>query len=121
MGLKWKKSSQDLKDLFTSLIEGFDKIEKKKMFGYPCAFYRGHLFTGLHEENWILKLSEIDIEKMLKMGAEPFEPMGRAMREYVILPQVVVEDQATLKKWISKSLEFVDTKPIKLSKKKKLN
>ncbi|NGX51153.1 MAG: hypothetical protein K1060chlam2_01011 [Chlamydiae bacterium] len=116
---KWKKSSEGLIEQFHGALEGFDGIDRKKMFGYPCCFCNGNMFTGLHEENWILRLSEEDRNEIGGLGAEPFAPMGRAMREYVLLPNAIIKSSDQLKRWIERSLSFVSALPHKLPKKRK--
>lgn len=111
---KWKKSSPELIEHFNSTLSTFDEVEMRKMFGYPCSFVNGYLFTGLHEENWILRLEEDDREAM-KTGysARPFAPNGRAMREYVLLPKEVLADAEELDLWLNRSLGYVSSLPPK--------
>ena len=113
---KWKKSSQELIDQFYDTLEAFEAAEMRKMFGYPCSFLNGNMFTGLHEENWVLRLSELDREEIKKQGAQPFVPMGRTMKEYVLLPDVIKENSKDLQSWIQRSIEFVSSLPPKAKK-----
>jgi len=113
---KWKKSSHELIDQFYDTLEAFDAVEMRKMFGYPCSFLSGNMFTGLHEENWVLRLSELDREEIKKQGAQPFVPMGRNMKEYVLLPDSVKENANELRSWIRRSIEFVSSLPPKVKK-----
>ena len=118
---KWKKSSPELIEAFYSALENESLLEMRKMFGYPCAFIRGNMCTGLHEENWIMRLSEEDREEIQSTHrVEPFEPMkGRPMREYVAIPEEIKQDQKLLADWIGKSIAFTSSLPVKLPKKKK--
>ncbi|MCB1109984.1 MAG: TfoX/Sxy family protein [Chlamydiia bacterium] len=113
---KWKKSSQELIDQFYETLEPFEAAEMRKMFGYPCSFLNGNMFTGLHEENWVLRLSEADREEIKELGAEPFVPMGRAMKEYVLLPLSIRKDAVALRQWIQRSIDFVGALPPKEKK-----
>jgi hypothetical protein len=85
----WRKSPDDLIVLFHAALPDDPRIERRKMFGYPCAFVGGNLFTGLHQENVIVRLAETDrVAAIRKQGARLFEPMtGRPMREYIVLPK----------------------------------
>lgn len=118
---KWKKSSPELIEAFYTALENEPLLEMRKMFGYPCAFIRGNMCTGLHEENWIIRLSEEDREEIQKSyGAHPFEPMkGRIMREYVAIPEEIKRNQDLLLKWIARSISFTSSLPVKLPKKRK--
>ena len=90
--MAWRKSPKHMIDLFDEVIPKDSQIVRRKMIGYPAAFLNGHLFADLHQEDFILKLSPADREKLRKeRDARVFEPMpGRAMREYLVLPEVVL-------------------------------
>ena len=47
---KWAPASDALKEHFAKALEDFEEIERRKMFGYPCCFVNGNMFTGLHEQ-----------------------------------------------------------------------
>ena len=119
--MAWKRSPDTLIDQFHDTMESFDNIDRKKMFGYPCCFVQGNMFTGLHEENWVLRLPEdFRNEVMESHQAEQFEPMaGRIMKEYVKIPLSVRENPTKLKSWIAKSLDFALSLPPKAPKKRK--
>ena len=116
---KWKRSSEALIQKFHHIMERFEGIERKKMFGYPCCFCKGNMFTGLHEENWVLRLHEEDRKEIEKLGAKPFEPMGRLMKEYVLIPQNILNEENALQEWMRRSLTFVSTLPCKVPKNRK--
>jgi TfoX/Sxy family transcriptional regulator of competence genes len=120
--MAWRKSPQHMIDLFDEVVPKDSRIERRKMFGYPAAFLNGHLFAGLHQENFILKLSPADREKLrTEQDARVFEPMpGRAMREYLVLPEEVLSERRVLSAWIKRSTVYVSTMPPKPGKAKKL-
>ena len=91
------------------------------MFGYPCAFVNGNMFIGLHQKNMILRLSEEDREVMKsEHGAGPFEPTpGRAMKEYVSVPQAILGERGALDDWIGRSLDYASSLPRKEKKPRK--
>ena len=115
---KWRKSPPALVELFDSILPEGPGIERRQMFGYPCAFLNGNMFTGLHQENMILRLAESDRQVLCQQhGAELFQPFGKdrkmTMREYVALPRVVMDDPAALERWLVKSLHYVSSLPPK--------
>lgn len=112
---KWKRSSEELKERFARVLGEFEGVEMRKMFGCPCSFVNGNMFTGLHEENWIIRLSEEDRDEAKElMQAKPFEPMkGRAMREYIALPPRITKDASTMQDWLQRSLNFASSLPPK--------
>ncbi len=107
MPMQWRKSPQDLIDLFSSVVPG-PPVVQRKMFGYPAAFVNGNLFMSLFQDDMILRLPEGLREELLKVdGAKIFSPMpGRPMREYVAVPQRVMENKKELASWVSRALEY---------------
>ncbi len=90
------------------------------MFGYPCAFVNGNMFSGLHEENLIVRLPEAEQESLLRVaGARPFEVMGRRMREYVAVPPAMYEQPASLRRWLAAAFAYAAELPAKEKAKKK--
>ena len=117
--MKWQKSSPKLVETFERTVTKIEAVEKRKLFGYPCAFKNGNMFMGLHQENFFLRMSTEDREEFLKMNqARQFEPMrGRIMKEYVVVPSWMLEDSEQMNEWIRKSLKYVSSLPPKVRKK----
>lgn len=107
--MAWRKAPPALVALFDSVVPGDPRVERRQMFGYPAVFAAGKLFAGLHQENFILKLSDADRARMqAEHDAQSFEPMpGRRMREYVVLPAAVLSDRKMLDSWLARSLAYV--------------
>ncbi len=119
--MAWRKAPADLVAAFDRVIPVGRGIERRKMFGYPAAFLGGHLFAGLHQEDFILRLPAADrAELTATHGARPFEPMaGRVMRDYVALPSALVADGEALGPWIERAIAHAATlpaKPVKVRK-----
>lgn len=95
--------------------------EIRKMFGYPCSFIGRQMFVSLHQENMILRLSESDGQKFLKLdGAAPFEPMpGRVMREYVVVPESILSPEEELEAWLKKTFAYAECLPPKAPRKRR--
>jgi TfoX/Sxy family transcriptional regulator of competence genes len=118
---KWSKSPAELIDRFQAALSGIEGAEPRKMFGYPCAFVHGQMFTGLHQENLILRLSEDDRRALLALpGAKLFEPMpGRQMKEYVQATPEVLASPKDLAAWMGKAFRYASSLPPKEKKAKK--
>lgn len=116
----WKRSSAELVAAFDAALPADPRVERRSMFGYPCAFSGGNMFAGLHEEKLVVRLSEVDRDALRALrGAAVFEPMkGRAMKEYTVVPSAMHGDHAELAKWIARALEFASTLPKKAAKTK---
>jgi TfoX/Sxy family transcriptional regulator of competence genes len=118
---KWTKAPEALVATFDLALAPFPKAERRKMFGYPAAFANGNMFAGLFQDRMMMRLPEDERAKFLKLkGARLFEPMpGRPMREYVEVPEAVMNSKAKLKNWLGKSYEYAQSLPAKAKKKAK--
>jgi TfoX/Sxy family transcriptional regulator of competence genes len=115
--MKFDKSPQWLVQLFDALQRETGGA-RRQMFGYPCAFENGQLFAGLFGDGMFVRLSEPDRAALLKTpGATPFAPMaGRPMKEYVVLPPSMLEDEEAVKGWLGRGLGYAQSLPPKRPK-----
>jgi len=118
--MQWKKSPPALIEAFGASLPRDPRAERRSMFGYPCAFVHGQMFTGLHEARMVVRLDERGRTELLAIpGAEPFEPMpGRFMREYVVVPPRIVENGPALCEWVERAFAYALTLPPKEKKAK---
>lgn len=114
-GTSWEKSPPELVAAFAALIARRPELTPRRMFGYPAAFVGGHMATALHEDRWIVRLQAADrAELLVQPGAVQFEPMpGRPMKEYVVLPPVLVANPTALDAWVDRAIAHVLTLPPK--------
>jgi TfoX/Sxy family transcriptional regulator of competence genes len=112
---KWKPAPREAVAAFEAATSGLTGVEPRKMFGYSCVFAKGHMFTGLHEAGMVLRLPKEQRAEFFRLkGAEQFEPMpGRVMREYVVVPRVLLNAPEQLRGWVEKSLAYVSSLPAK--------
>lgn len=115
---KWKPAPREAVAAFDVATSGLPGVEPRKMFGYSCVFARGNMFSGLHEAGMVLRLADEHRAEFLRLkGAEQFEPMpGRVMREYVVVPRVLLNAPEKLRAWVEKSLAYVSSLPAKPKK-----
>lgn len=115
---KWRPAPDEMVRTFENALKALPEAETRKMFGYPCSFINGQMFAGLHQENMVLRLSEEDRLELFKSDdARPFEPMtGRVMREYVIVPQSILNSQTELQMWLQKAFTYAKSLPPKFPK-----
>jgi TfoX/Sxy family transcriptional regulator of competence genes len=118
--MAWTKSPQSLIDLFDKSVPSSVTVSRRKMFGYPAAFANGNLFIGLHQNDFIMRLSKEDRARFsAEYGERIFEPMkGRPMREYVRLPEELLTDAGKRGPWIAQSLEYAEGIKPKAQRKK---
>jgi TfoX/Sxy family transcriptional regulator of competence genes len=115
---KWKPAPREAVLAFETVTSNLPGAEPRKMFGYSCVFTKGSMFAGLHEAGMVLRLPNEQRAKFLQLkGAKPFEPMpGRVMREYVVVPKVLLNAPEQLQTWVKKSLAYVSSLPAKPKK-----
>jgi TfoX/Sxy family transcriptional regulator of competence genes len=108
--MAWTKSPQSLIDLFDRSVPLAASVSRRKMFGYPAAFANGNLFIGLHQSDFVMRLSQDDRARFsAQYGERTFEPMkGRQMREYVRLPEQLLADTRKRASWIKRSLKYAE-------------
>ncbi|MGZ3558873.1 MAG: TfoX/Sxy family protein [Thermodesulfobacteriota bacterium] len=110
---KWKPAPAKAVAAFETATSELPGAEPRKMFGYSCVFAKGNMFAGLHEAGMVLRLPEEQRDEFLRLkGAKQFEPMpGRVMREYVVVPKVLLNAPDQLRAWVEKSLAYVSSLP----------
>lgn len=111
----WKHAPQELVTFFLEVVKILPGVETRKMFSYPCAFVNGNMFTGLHEDRMILRLSIGDRAVFRNLdGAHPFEPTpGRPMTEYSVVPPTMLKSGDELNSWLVKSFNYAKSLPPK--------
>ena len=84
-----------------------------------AVFVNGHMFAGLFQTSVILRMSEGDLAAArVAINAELFEPIpGRVMREYVVVPNAVVQSPKLLGDWLKRGHAFASIMPPKSAKK----
>ena len=116
--MAWTKSPQALIDLFEESLPDDPRVERRKMFGYPCIFVAGNMCAGLHQAAMFVRLAPSDAAA-LPGGPKPFEPMpGRPMAGYTLAPDDVLADEAALAALIARAVDYTATLPAKQKKPK---
>ncbi len=118
--MKFSKSPSWLVQLFDALQQEVGGT-RRQMFGYPVAFENGQLFTGLFGDGMFVRLGEKERAELIgQRSAQQFAPMkGRPMKEYVVLPPSMLEDEEAVKSWMRRGLDYARTLPPKKPAKKK--
>ena len=105
---KWEKSPEALVQLLDRVLPEGPNIERRKMFGYPCAFVNGNMFAGLFAKQMFVRLSvEERLAMMADQGAKPLEPMpGRPMKDYIVVPPALMIRETALKALVARAMTF---------------
>ena len=115
--MAWKKVPPELVEFLDAAVIPYE-TERRSMFGSPVHFINNNMFVGAHEDNIMLRLRSEDQDELFvaREEAMPFMPMGRRMKEYVLLPAVLYNDEAVLEEWLRRSHEYVSSLPPKEKK-----
>lgn len=111
--MAWKKSPPDLIAAFEKAKPTDPTVTARPMFGYPALFLRGNMFAGTYQDTIVVRFGD-DRTIAGAKTAKTFEPMpGRAMKEYVVVPDAVVRSPAKLRAWIAHAHAYAKTLPAK--------
>ena len=114
MAGKWKKAAAALVELFDASLPRSASVERRQMFGCPCAFVNRNMFTGLHDTRLILRLPEAERARLIaQAGAKPFVVMGRTMREYVVIDDAISRRPAEVADYMARALDYARSLPPK--------
>ena len=111
---------QDKIDLYDQLIATHPDIERKGKTS-PYTSHNGHMFTYLSKSGFLgIRLSKEDREAFLeKYNTTLYESYGAIMKEYVTVPDELLQDTEELKGYLDLSYEYVKSLKPKPTKKKK--
>lgn len=116
---KWSKTPEETVALFNECLPQDPRVERRKMFGFPCAFVNNNMFTGTFEDQIMIRLPPEQQEQVLAEGGAGFAPMGRRMKEYVSLSPERAADDAYVTGWMDKSFAYASAMPPKIKKPRK--
>jgi len=105
--------------LFDKLIESIPTIERKGKTT-PYTSVNGHMFSFLSKDGKMgLRLSESERENFIeKYNSKLMEQHGRIMKEYVEVPDDLLEDTNSLLPFLKLSFDYVSSLKPKPTKKK---
>jgi TfoX/Sxy family transcriptional regulator of competence genes len=118
---EFSKSPPALVERFDSIAAEYPQAQRRPTFGYPCLYVGGNMVSGLFQSSWHVRLGAAETAELLKFeGAAPFEPMpGRPMTGFTLLPPSIVEDDAAIRRWVERAIDFGASMPPKVPKPKK--
>lgn len=114
--MSWQPPDPAVIAAFAAALPDRLLVERRKMFGCPCAFVNGNMFAGVHEANLLVRLPPAQREELLTQGGRPFAPMGRTMKEYVMLPQETINQPQVLAGWLAAGFDYAASLPPKQPK-----
>lgn len=111
--MAWKKSPPELIAAFEKSKPADPTVISRPMFGYPALFLNGNMFAGTYQDKIVVRFGE-DRTLAGAKTAKTFKPMpGRAMKEYVVVPEAVIKSPAKLRAWIDHAYDYAKALPAK--------
>jgi hypothetical protein len=97
-------------ELYEKLVATNPEIERKGAAN-PYTSLNGHMFTYLNESGSLaLRLPQEDRDKFLKKYKTTlFEAYGAVMKEYVKVPDTLLENTKELQKYFEISYKYIQT------------
>lgn len=93
--------------LDTFLLEN-PLVSPGKMYGHPAYYVGGKLFASLYMDGVCVKIPEKRVKELLTMDhIVPFQPMGRNMREWVLIIRNDSKDYIKDRDIFEESIKFV--------------
>jgi TfoX/Sxy family transcriptional regulator of competence genes len=107
--------------LYEKLIATIPELERKGAAN-PYTSLNGNMFTLLHQSQTLaMRLPENERNEFLKKYKTTlFEAYGAVMREYVTVPDELLEKTQELQKYLTASYEYAKTLKPKATTKKKV-
>ncbi len=102
----WKKVPAELSTRFDAALPQAGDVQRRQMFGCPCAFVNGNMFAGLHEDRLMVRVPD-------EAAAHPAVILGKTMKEYALLPGAVGLSAMALSAWIERGYRYTRGLPPK--------
>lgn len=117
---KFRKSAPETVLRFEAALPRTAEVEPRQMFGYRAAFVNGNFFTGLFEDDVVMRLPGGIKERLPALAeAAGFNPMGgKPMRDWWLVPAPLSTDERRLTELLATAFEEVRRLPAKAAKKK---
>ncbi len=95
-------------------LKGKANISQRKMFGGLCFLLNGNMLCGIAKSKLVVRVGPEVYEKTLKIKyTAPMNFTGKPMKGLVYVLPEGTKSKASVKKWIDRSLVYVQTLPIK--------
>lgn len=110
---------EKLADRLREVFAEHKSVDEKKMFGGIAYMYQDHMCVGIVDDMLMVRIGPEQYEKALsEKYVKPMDFTGRPMKGYIYVGPQGLRAKNSLKKWVSKGIQFVKTLPAKTKKKK---
>lgn len=98
------------KDALDAFLLKNPVVKPGKMYGHPAYYVGGKMFASLYMNGVCVKVPEsLKNELLKKEEIVPFEPMGKKMREWILINRKKSEDYVKDKDIFESSIEYVSS------------
>lgn len=114
---KWQKPSKETIAIYQNIVARLDGVEKRTLFGCPCAFVNGNMFFGVYQDQLFLRMNDEQRELLNQIApVKSFSPMGKVMKAYIDIPEEIINDQEKLLALVQNALHPAQVLPPKKTK-----
>ena len=107
----WQKVPEELAIRFDQSLPRAAAVERRKMFGCPCAFVNGNMFAFVQEHRLVVRLpSEASGTRMAE---------GRPMKGYAAFDGALDLEEGEFRELVERAFDHVGALPAKAAKPKK--
>ena len=116
----FEKPGEEVVNQFYAALPDDERIERRKMFGFPCIFVNGNMAAGIFNQSIFARMNKQDLNDWLNnKKASLFAPMaGRPMKEYIGVPEAIIQNTNALKEVLQQSIDYTLSMKPKEKKKK---
>ncbi len=105
----WTKVPADLAAAFDAALPKSPLVERRQMFGCPCAFVNGRMFAAVHQERLLVRLPDEAVKR-------PSLMMGRTMKDYAAFDGALDLAAEEMQDWVARGFAYTQTLPPKAAK-----
>lgn len=103
----WKHVPAELAERFLAALPDEADVQRRQMFGCPCAFVNGNMFAGLHEDRLLVRLPD-------EAARRPAVIMGRTMKQYALFADALTLAPKPMAQWIRRAYDATRQLPPKV-------
>jgi hypothetical protein len=90
------------------------EIAEKRMFGGLAFLLNGNMACGVHRDELIVRIAPDETDAALREpGVRLFDITGRPMKGWILVGEEGVAQDADLKAWVDRGVDFASTLPAK--------
>ena len=98
------------KEIIDTFLLEIPYVKPGKMYGHPAYYIGGKLFASLYMDGVCVKVPESLAKKLVtRTEIVPFEPMGRKMKEWILIIRKNSEDYLKDQDIFEASIKFVSS------------